>query len=99
MRPTRVLILHNELTLPPDHPDADSEHEITYTVEEVTKALEGAGYRSAEAVAAADAEKLCADLMAFATTPAGQRVLKSGEVPDIERIKAWLEAARSVRAA
>jgi hypothetical protein len=61
--------------------------------------LEGAGYRSAEAIASADAEKLCADLIVFATTPAGQRVLKNGEVPDIERIKAWLEAARSVRAA
>jgi hypothetical protein len=61
--------------------------------------LEGAGYRSAEAIADADAEKLCADLIAFATTPAGQRVLKNGEVPDIERIKAWLEAARNARAA
>jgi hypothetical protein len=61
--------------------------------------LEGAGYRSAEAIASAEAEKLCADLIAFATTPAGQRVLRNGEVPDIERIKAWLEAARRVQAA
>jgi hypothetical protein len=61
--------------------------------------LEGAGYRSADAIAAAEADKLCADLIAFATTPAGQRLLKSGEVPDIERIKAWLEAARRVQAA
>jgi hypothetical protein len=59
----------------------------------------GAGYRSAGAIAAAEAEKLSADLAAFAATPAGQRVLKNGEVPDIERIKAWLEAARSVQAA
>ena len=44
MRQTRVLILFNEPTLPPDHPDADSEHEIGYTVDEVTKALEPAGY-------------------------------------------------------
>jgi hypothetical protein len=61
--------------------------------------LEGAGYRSTEAIAAAEPEKLCADLMAFAATPAGQRVLRNGEVPDIERIKAWLEAARRVQAA
>lgn len=61
--------------------------------------LEGAGYRSVEAIASADADKLCADVMAFATTPAGQRALRNGEVPDIERIKSWLEAARSVRAA
>jgi hypothetical protein len=61
--------------------------------------LEGAGYRSAGAIAAAEAGKLCADLMAFAATPAGQRVLRNGEVPDIERIKAWLEAARRVQAA
>jgi hypothetical protein len=61
--------------------------------------LEGAGYRSAEAIAAAVVDKLCADVIAFAATPAGQRMLRSGEVPDIERIKAWLEAARRVRAA
>jgi hypothetical protein len=61
--------------------------------------LEGAGYRSAEAIAAAEAEKLCADLAAFATTPAGQRVLRNGEVPDIERVKTWLEAARRMQAA
>jgi D-alanine-D-alanine ligase len=47
MRPHRVLILYNELTLPPGHPDADSEHEITFTVDEVTKALEPAGYQVA----------------------------------------------------
>ncbi len=61
--------------------------------------LEGAGYRSAEAIAAAEADKLCADLIAFAATPSGQRVLKNGEVPDIERIKSWLEAARRTQAA
>jgi hypothetical protein len=61
--------------------------------------LVGAGYRSAEAIAAAEAEKLCADLIAFAATPAGQRALRNGEVPDIERIGTWLEAARGTRAA
>jgi D-alanine-D-alanine ligase len=45
MRPTRVLIVHNELTLPTDHRDADSEHEVIYTADEVTKALEPAGFQ------------------------------------------------------
>jgi hypothetical protein len=61
--------------------------------------LVGAGYRSADAIAAAEAGKLCADVLSFAGTEAGQRILKNGDVPDIERIKGWLEAARSMRAA
>jgi D-alanine-D-alanine ligase len=44
MRPTRVLVLYNEPTLPADHRDADSEHEVTETVEAVDKALTAAGY-------------------------------------------------------
>jgi hypothetical protein len=61
--------------------------------------LVGAGYRTADAIAEAEPEKLCADVLNFATSTAGQRLLRSGEPPDIERIKTWLEAARSVRAA
>jgi predicted flap endonuclease-1-like 5' DNA nuclease len=61
--------------------------------------LVGAGYRSGEQIAGADAEKLCADVLTFATTTAGQRVLRNGDPPDIEKIKRWLEAAQSVRAA
>jgi hypothetical protein len=61
--------------------------------------LVGAGYRSAEAVAQAEADKLCADVLSFAASAAGQRVLRNGEVPDIGRINAWLEAARRMRAA
>lgn len=41
----RVLILYNEPVLSADHPDADSEHEILYTVDEVHKALDGAGFK------------------------------------------------------
>jgi D-alanine-D-alanine ligase len=44
MRPTRVVILYNEPTLPSDHRDFDSEHEVMYTVEHVTRALKAAGY-------------------------------------------------------
>jgi hypothetical protein len=61
--------------------------------------LVGAGYRSADAIAEAEPDKLCADVLTFATSTSGQRVLRSGDPPDIERIKTWLEAARSVRAA
>ena len=61
--------------------------------------LVGAGYRSAEAIADAEPEKLCADVLAFAATPAGQRILRNGDAPDIERIKAWREDARRMQAA
>ena len=61
--------------------------------------LVGAGYRSADAVADAEADKLCADVLAFAASVPGQRVLRNGDPPDIEKIKAWLEAARSAKAA
>ncbi len=40
----RVLILYNEPVLPADHPDADSEHEILFTVAEVARELSEAGY-------------------------------------------------------
>jgi len=61
--------------------------------------LVGAGYRSANAIAEAEPDRLCADILAFALTPAGQRILQNGGAPDIERIKGWLAAARGVRAA
>ena len=61
--------------------------------------LVGAGYRSGDAVAAAEADKLCADVLAFAASKDGQRVLRNGDPPDIEKIKGWLEAALSVKAA
>jgi len=61
--------------------------------------LVGAGYRSGDAIAAADADKLCADVLAFAASKDGQRVLRNGDPPDIEKIKGWLEAALSVKAA
>jgi hypothetical protein len=61
--------------------------------------LVGAGYRSADAIAAAEADKLCADVLTFVASKDGQRVLRNGDPPDIEKIKGWLEAARSVKAA
>jgi hypothetical protein len=59
----------------------------------------GAGFRSANAIAEAEPGKLCADVLAFALTPAGRRILRNGGAPDIERIKGWLEAARRMQAA
>ena len=61
--------------------------------------LVGAGYASGEAIAAAEADKLCADVLTYAASAAGQRLLRNGDPPDIEKIKGWLEAAQSVRAA
>jgi hypothetical protein len=61
--------------------------------------LAQAGYRTADQLADADEVTLSADLLAFATTPAGQRILRDGSPPDIERIKGWLSAARMARAA
>ena len=61
--------------------------------------LVGAGYRSAETIAATEADKLCADVLAFAASKDGQRVLRNGDPPDMEKIKGWLEAAQSVKAA
>lgn len=61
--------------------------------------LVGAGYNTGDAIADAEPDKLCADILTFAATTAGQRLLRNGEAPDIEKIKGWLEAARSVQAA
>jgi hypothetical protein len=61
--------------------------------------LVGAGYNSGDAIAEAEPDKLCAAVLAFAATTAGQRLLRNGEPPDIEKIKGWLEAARSMQAA
>jgi D-alanine-D-alanine ligase len=44
MRSPRILILYNEPILPAHHPDAESEHEILYTVEVVSKTLVQAGF-------------------------------------------------------
>jgi hypothetical protein len=61
--------------------------------------LVGAGYASAQAIAAADPEKLGSDVINFALTTTGQRLLRQAEMPDLDKIKSWQEAARSVQAA
>lgn len=61
--------------------------------------LVGAGYRNADALAEADPADLSADVLAYATTSEGKRVLRDGNPPDLEKIKDWVEAARDARAA
>lgn len=61
--------------------------------------LVGAGYRTADAIAEADADKLCADVLNFASGSDGQRILRNGNAPDIARIRAWMHSARRAKAA
>ncbi len=59
---TRVLILYNEPVLPEDHPDAISEHEILYTVDEVHKALDAGGFEVCRLGVSRDPEVLVAGI-------------------------------------
>ena len=58
----------------------------------------GAG-ASREAIAAAAEDRLCAAVLSFAISPEGQRILRDGNPPDIERIKGWLASAIAARVA
>jgi predicted flap endonuclease-1-like 5' DNA nuclease len=59
----------------------------------------GAGYRSAEALAAAEGTALLAAVLRFAGTREGQRVLRDGNPPDLEKIMAWIASAAEAKAA
>ena len=61
--------------------------------------LTGAGYKTADDIASADAVKLCANVLLFAATTDGKRILREGEPPDIEKIKGWVTWATEARAA
>lgn len=61
--------------------------------------LTGAGYKTAQDVAASDPVGFAADVLKFATSDAGKRVLRDGNPPDIEKIKSWVDSARLERAA
>ena len=61
--------------------------------------LVGAGYRTDDALRAADPDKLCADVLCFAASTTGQRLLRDGSPPDVEKIKGWLANAHAVKAA
>ncbi len=58
--------------------------------------LVGAGYRFTEDIAEAKPEELSAALLAFASTQSGQRLLREGAPPDLERIKTWIDAAHAI---
>jgi D-alanine-D-alanine ligase len=62
MKSTRVLILYNEPVLPPSHPDAESEHEIYFTVDEVEKVLVAAGFNVSRLGASREPAKMAAAL-------------------------------------
>ncbi|MEQ8825931.1 MAG: DUF4332 domain-containing protein [Filomicrobium sp.] len=55
--------------------------------------LVGAGYRYTEDIAEAKPEELSAAILAFAATTSGQRMLRNGDPPDIEKLKNWIDAA------
>lgn len=61
--------------------------------------LTGAGYRTAREIAAADPVAFSAEILKFATSESGKRILRDGNAPDIERIKGWVEAAQAAKAA
>jgi D-alanine-D-alanine ligase len=60
----RVTLLYNEPTLPTDHPDADSEHDILYTADVVAKVLLDAGLTVQRLGITADPAHLIAGLTA-----------------------------------
>ncbi len=61
--------------------------------------LVGAGFRTRDALTAAAADKLCADVLTFAVSAAGQRILRDGNPPDVEKIRSWLDNARAAKVA
>lgn len=61
--------------------------------------LVGAGYRTRDAIADAAEDKLCAAVLSFAISTDGQRILRDGNPPDIERIKGWLANAIAAKVA
>jgi len=61
--------------------------------------LAAVGYTTPAMVAAADPEKLCADLLAHDATEDGRRLLQQGEAPDVAHVRALVAAVQAVQAA
>ncbi len=58
--------------------------------------LVGAGYRDPDAIAQAEQGDLLSAILRFAGTSDGQRVLRNGQPPDIEKVLFWIaQAARA----
>lgn len=61
--------------------------------------LVGAGQRTVADIAAAKPEDLAAAILTYAASTDGQRILREGTPPDIDRIKSWCDNARRALAA
>lgn len=61
--------------------------------------LVGAGFRDASAVAKTDSATLASEILRYALTSQGQRILRDGTPPSEEKISTWVENARSAVAA
>ena len=61
--------------------------------------LVGAGYRSIHAIAEANPVDLSADVLTFAVSSDGKRILRDGTPPDLEKIKTWVASATEALAA
>jgi predicted flap endonuclease-1-like 5' DNA nuclease len=61
--------------------------------------LAGAGFETPEKLAAAEPVALSTAVLAYATTPAGMRILRNGDTPDIEAVTRWVQGAQQALAA
>jgi predicted flap endonuclease-1-like 5' DNA nuclease len=61
--------------------------------------LVGAGYRTVDDLAAAEPAALLTAILRFVQTSEGQRVLRDGRPPDLEKVLAWVANAGAARAA
>ena len=59
----------------------------------------GAGFRTTEDIALADPADVMTSMLSFAQTREGQRLLRDGTAPDLERITNWIKSAEQVLAA
>ena len=55
--------------------------------------LVGSGFRTVEAVAGADPSDLTSEILRYAQTREGQRILRDGNSPQIEKVNEWVQAA------
>lgn len=59
----------------------------------------GCGIRSKSQLTRSDGHQLLQDVLRFVRTSKGQRILRSGKVPDRREVDAWIQNARAVRIA
>jgi hypothetical protein len=59
--------------------------------------LVACGIRTAEQLANCDPQALLAPILEFVATSNGQRILRGGQVPDLEEVTSWITAGRNAR--